>query len=439
MSGGAQRRVSLFRQPRFRSFFVAHAISQFGDRISELAFPLLAVLVLDATPAQVSVLTALVWLPNLTGIFLGAWVDGRAHKKRLLVAADLIRAALLVTVPVAFAFDAGTLTQLYAVALLTGAASVLFNTAYPAFFVLLVDRSRYIDANSALSASRSVSFIAGPALGGVLVQALTAPVAILVDAVSFVASALGIGRIRPDDAARTARGDDPEPGTLWHRARDGLRFTLRHPVLRASLGCTTTVNYFSFVFSALLVLFASRTLGLPSALLGLALGAGAVGGLLGAVVAPRLSARIGVGRSIVAGAIVFPASISLVAVADGPLWARVGLLGAAEFFSGLGVMLFDVNLNALNAAVIPDGLRSRVAGAYSTVNYGVRPLGALTGGALGTWLGLRPTLWIAAVGGILCVLWLLPSPIPKVRSLDDLDHPDGPQPDLTEAGRSSGR
>ncbi|MBM0227227.1 MULTISPECIES: MFS transporter [Micromonospora] len=437
MSGAAEPRVPLFRQPRFRSFFVAHATSQFGDRISELAFPLLAVLVLDATAAQVSLLTALVWLPNLTGIFLGAWVDRRAHKKRLLVAADLIRAALLVTVPVAFAFDAGTLAQLYVVALLTGAASVLFNTAYPAFFVRLVDRSRYLDANSALSASRSVSFIAGPALGGVLVQVLTAPIAILVDAVSFVASALGIGRIRLDDAA--AHPEEPEPETLWRRARDGLRFTLRDPVLRAALGCTTTVNYFSFVFGALLVLFASHTLGLSAGLLGLALGAGAVGGLLGAVVAPRLSARIGVGRSIVAGAIVFPASISLVAVADGPLWARVGLLAAAEFFSGLGVMLFDVNLNALNAAVIPDGLRSRVAGAYSTVNYGVRPLGALTGGALGTWLGLRPTLWIAAVGGVLCVLWLLPSPIPAVRSLEHLDGLDGPRPELTEAGRSSGR
>ncbi|SCG57598.1 MFS transporter [Micromonospora inositola] len=438
MSGRAERPVPLFRQPQFRSFFAAHIVSQFGDRVSELAFPLLAVLVLDATPAQVSVLTALVWLPNLTGLFLGAWVDRRAHKKWLLVTADLIRAALLVTVPVAFAFDAGTLAQLYAVALLTGAASVLFNTTYPAFFVLLVDRSRYLDANSALSASRSVSFIAGPALGGVLVQVLTAPVAILVDAVSFVASALGIGRIRLADAARTGRPDDDAPGTLWHRARDGLRFTLRDPVLRAGLGCATTVNYFSFVFSALLVLFASRTLGLPSGLLGLALGAGAVGGLLGAVVAPRLSARIGVGRSIVAGAVVFPASISFVAVADGPLWARVGLLGAAEFFSGFGVMLFDVNLNALNAAVIPDGLRSRVAGAYSTINYGVRPLGALTGGALGTWLGLRPTLWIAAVGGVLCVVWLLPSPIPKVRSLDHLGDPDHPRPDLTEVGAARG-
>ncbi|MFR9780348.1 MFS transporter [Micromonospora sp. MS34] len=418
MSGPEQRRRPLLHEPGFRSFFLAHTVSQFGDRISELAFPLLAVLLLDATAAQVSVLTALVWLPNLAGILLGTWVDRQPNKRRLLVAADLIRAALLATVPIAFAFDAGTLVQLYAVALLTGAASVLFNTTYPAFFVLLVDRSGYLAANSALSASRSVSFIAGPALGGVLVQALTAPIAIGVDAVSFLLSALGVGRARLVRAGGTG---DAATGRLWQRAREGIRFTLGHPVLRAGLGCAATVNYFSFIFNALLVLFASRTLDLPAGLLGLALGGGAAGGLLGAVAAPRLSARIGVGRCIVLGAVVFPASIVLVAVAGGPLWARVALVAGAEFLSGVGVMLFDVNLNALNATVIPDSLRSRVSGAYSTINYGVRPLGALTGGALGSWLGLRPTVWIAAIGGTLCVLWLLPSPIPRVRSLDQLD------------------
>ena len=164
-------RPHLLREPPFRSFFVGDAVSQVGDRISELAFPLIAVLVLHATAAEVAVLTALVWLPNLVSPFLGAWIDRQQHKKRLLVVADLLRAALLLTVPVAFAFDALTLLQLYAVALLTGAASVLFNTTYPAFFVLLVRRPDYIAANSLLSASRSVSFIAGPALGGALVAA----------------------------------------------------------------------------------------------------------------------------------------------------------------------------------------------------------------------------------------------------------------------------
>jgi MFS family permease len=423
-------RRSLLRERDFRSFFVAHTVSQLGDRISELAFPLIAILVLDATAGQVAVLTALVWLPNLGSLFVGAWIDRQPQKKRILVVADLARAALLVTVPLAFAFDRLTLEQLYAVAFLTGAGAALFNTTYPAFFVLLVRRSDYIDANSTFSASRSASYIAGPAVGGALVQALTAPVAILVDAVSFVASALFIGRVRRTRQPEPPPGEDAAPAKLLSDARHGLSFTVRHVVLRAVLGCCTTANYFTFVAAALVVLFASRELDLPSGLIGLGLGVGAFGGLVGAFAAPVLSGRLGVGRTSAVGGIVFPASVAVVAVADGPLWARVGLLALSEFFAGFGVMLFDINLNSVLATVIPDHLRSRVAGAFSAVNYGVRPLGALTGGVLATWVGLRPTLWFAAVGGCLCVLWLWASPVLGARSLDDL---------AGEVGQSSGR
>ncbi|MEK8105984.1 MFS transporter [Micromonospora sp. M12] len=188
-------RPALHRDRRFRTFWAGETVSQFGDRISELALPLIAVTLLAATPVQVSVLTALIWLPNLLGLFLGAWVDQRTHKRRLLVIADLVRAAVLLSLPVAYLFDAITLHQLYLVALLTGLAAVLFAMARQAFFVALVPRSAYVDATSKLSMSRSLSFIAGPAVGGGLVQALSAPVAIIVDAVSFLGSAVLLGRI----------------------------------------------------------------------------------------------------------------------------------------------------------------------------------------------------------------------------------------------------
>lgn len=424
-------RLSLLRERDFRSFFVAHTVSQLGDRVSELAFPLIAVLVLDATPGQVAVLTALVWLPNLASVFVGAWIDRQEHRRRILVAADLARAVLLVTVPLAFAFDGLTLVQLYAVALLTGAGAALFNTTYPAFFVLLVRREDFIAANSALSASRSASFVAGPALGGALVQMLSAPGAVLVDAASFLASALFIGRVRQRRRLQLPMPEETAPATLVRDALDGLTFTLRHDVLRGVLGCCTTANYFTFVAAALVILFASRELGLPSGLIGLGLGVGAVGGLVGAFAAPALSRRLGVGRCTVVGGLVFPASIAVIAVADGPEWGRVGLLALSEFFSGFGVMLFDINLNSVLATVIPDQLRSRVAGAFSAVNYGVRPLGALSGGALASWVGLRPTLWFAAIGGCLCVLWLWGSPVLRARSLDDL------APRAQSSGRSS--
>ncbi|MEU1349630.1 MFS transporter [Streptomyces sp. NPDC005795] len=408
--------ISLWRDRRFASFWAGQSVSQVGDRITELALPLIAVGALNASANQVAWLTALIWTPNLLAIVLGAWVDQQARKRRLMILADLMRAAVLLSLPAAYVLGAVTLTQLYAVAFLAGAAGVLFNTAYPSFFVRLVPRASYVDANSKLSASRSVSQVAGPAIGGALVQALTAPVAIVVDALTFLVSAVLIGRITVEETPVTATAP------LLRRAREGLAFVVRHPVLRATLGCAATVNFFTFVAgSGLTVLFASRSLGLSAGVIGAALGIGATGALLGAVLAPVISRRIGVGRSIVVGAVLFPAPIGLAAAADGPLWLRAGAVAASQFFSGVGVMLFDVNLNSLQASVIPDRLRSRVAGAYSTINYGIRPVGAVVGGVLATFVGLRPTVLVAAVGGALSVLWLLPSPIPRIRALA----PDG--------------
>ncbi|MGX1541218.1 MFS transporter [Streptomyces adustus] len=408
--------TSLWRDRRFVRFWTGQSVSQFGDRVSELALPLIAVTALHATANQVAWLTALVWAPNLLAIVLGAWVDHQAQKRRLMILADLARACVLLTLPAAYLADAVTLGQLYVVAALTGAAAVLFNTAYPPFFAHLVPRSSYIDANSKLSASRSASYIAGPAIGGALVQALSAPVAVIADALSFLASAALLRPIRVDEPATTTGGAGR--CSLLRRSREGLAFVVRHPILRASLGCATTVNFFTFVSgTGLIVLFADRVLALSAGTIGLALGIGSTGALLGAVISPRISQRIGVGRSIAVGAVLFPASLAIAATATGPSWARAGTLGATEFFAGLGVMLFDVNLNSLQTAVIPDGMRSRVAGAYSTVNYGVRPIGAVAGGALATFTGLRATLITAAVGGALSLLWLLPSPIPGIRSL----------------------
>ncbi len=401
------------RDRGFRLLWGGHTLSQFGDRISELALPLIAI-GLDASTAEVAALTALVWTPNLLAVLIGAWVDQRSGKRRLMVAADLIRAAALASLPAAWLFDAVTLPHLYAVAVVTGAAAVLFNTAYAPFFARLVPPAAYLDANSRLGASRSVSHVAGPAVGGGLVQLLTAPIAVLADAVTFLLSAILVGRIRLDEPAPVP-GDRP---SMIGRAIHGLRFVTGHPILRASLGCCTTVNFFTFMAYGLIVLFASRDLHLSAGAIGLAFGIGATGSLLGAVLAPRISGRLGVGPTIAAGVVLFAAPIALIAAAGGPVWARIGALAAAEFLSGFGVMLLDVNLNSLQAKVVPDDMRSRVSGAFSTVNYGIRPLGALLGGLLGTAAGIRPSLLVAAAGGVLSVLWLLPSPIPRIRTLE---------------------
>lgn len=283
--------ISLWRDPRFSRFWAGNTVSQFGDRITELALPLIAIGALNSSANQVAWLTALIWTPNLLAVLLGAWVDHQTRKRRLMIFADLVRAAVLLSLPAAHLLGAVTLTHLYAAALLTGVTAVLFNTAYPPFFVRLVPRASYVDANSKLSAGRSGSYIAGPAIGGALVQALTAPVALVVDALTFLVSAVLIGRVPVEEPAAAASG--AAASSLLRRAREGLAFVVRHPVLRAGLGCAATVNFFTFVAgSGLIVLFASRNLGLSAGVIGLAFGVGATGGLLGAVCAPAISRRL---------------------------------------------------------------------------------------------------------------------------------------------------
>jgi Na+/melibiose symporter-like transporter len=409
---------NLWRDRQFRTFWSAQGVSEFGDRITELALPLIAVTLLGATPGQVGLLTAAVWLPNIASLFIGTWVDQRRQKRSLMIAADLSRLVVLLSLPLAYWLDVLTLGQLYLIAILAGTAHVVFNTAYASFFVRLVSRDQYLEANSKLSATRSISFMAGPAAGGVLIQWLTAPVAVVVDAASFAFSALQLSRLKTPIV-------EPEAATesLLQRAWAGMRYLVRHPYLRASLGSATTVNFFNFIGSALLILFASRDLGLPAGIIGLAFGIGASGGLLGALAAPPLTRMIGAGPLIAIGAVVFPGAIAIAAVAAGPIWVRAAALAAAEFVGAFAVMCFDVPLNALQAAVTDEQVRSRVSGAFSSINYGVRPVGAVVGGLLGTWLGVRETLLISSVGGLIAVIWLIRSPIIHVRALEGLEPP----------------
>jgi MFS family permease len=267
--------------------------------------------------------------------------------------------------------------------------------------------------NSLLHGTRAFSYVAGPSVAGFLVQVLRAPYALVVDAFSFVASALLLGRMKVAEPP----ADVPAPGHL----SAGMRWIWRTPVMRASLLSTTTINFFNFVFFALFVLYATRSLHVRAGTLGIVLGAGAVGGLLGSFVAGRVGRRIGVGPAFMLGCVLFPAPLLLVPLAEGPKPLILVMLGAAEFGSGFGVMLLDISAGAIRAAITPDRLRARVAGAYQVVNYGVRPVGALVGGTLGAAIGLRPTLWIATVGALAGVLWLVKSPLPRLRDLPEAD------------------
>jgi MFS family permease len=398
--------------PPFRSFWAGQTVSLFGDQISLLALPLVAVLALDADAAQMGYLFTAGLVPNLLfSLHAGAFVDRRGQRRLTMIAADLGRALATLSIPVAYALDALTIWHLYVVAFLTGTLSVLFFVSYSGLFTALVPRERYVEANSLTHGSRALSFVAGPSLAGFLVQLFSAPATLLADAASFVGSALFLGRIRPQEP-------ETERAERGHLVA-GARFIRRTPIVFASLAAAATINLFNFVFAALFVLYATRELHVAAGTLGLVLGAGAIGGVAGALATRRLVERIGIGPAFTVGCFLFPAPLVLVPLAGGPRWVVLACLFLAELGSGLGVMVLDISVGSIFQAVVPDRLRARFSGAFMVVNYGVRPIGSLLGGVLGSTIGLRPTLWIATVGAVAGGLFLLPSPLPRLRELPE--------------------
>ena len=311
-----------------------------------------------------------------------------------------------------------SLGQLFVVAFAAGCLTLAFNVAWGSYLNVLVPREQLIDANAKLMGSYATAQIAGPSLAGVLVQAVTAPFAILVDAVSFLVSALALRSIRaPEPERRLERGP-----SLRHDLALGLRFVRDDPLQRAIAGSAATLNFFGAAIYAVLVLYAVRGLHLSAGLIGLVFAFGAVGALLGTQLAPRVSRRFGAGKTIMLATIGFPPALAIVPLASPgqPAWLAVAILAVAEAVGGIAVMLFDVNTAALRQATTPEHLYGRTAGAMSFLTQSAKPLGSLFGGAVATAVGLHPTLWICAAGGLLVIPWTVLSPLR--HSGDDRGH-----------------
>ncbi|MFE6098722.1 MFS transporter [Streptomyces laurentii] len=405
-----ERIPALMREREFRRYWTGQTVSLAGDQITLMALPLAAVLVLGADAAEMGWLKTAELLPALLlNLPFGAWADRQARRRRVMIATDLGRAALVLSLPVAYVLDMLTLGQLYVVAFAVGALGVLFDVCNATLFVALVPVERYVQANSLVNGSRSMAWLAGPGAGGLLVQVLTAPFALVADAFTYLISAAYLARIAPAEPA-------PAPVRKGHFS-EGLRWVLKNRSMRTLFAAAGTVQFFNFMFATLFVLYATTRLGLSAGVLGAILSAGAIGGLIGAVTASAVVRRIGVGPSLVAGFLGFGVPLLLVPAAHGPKPLVIGLLFAAEFLSCVGVMLVDIASGSLQMALVPDAIRSRVMGAFRTLNHGFRPLGALAGGLIGSTLDLRPTLWIATIGTVLAVVWVLPSPLARLREL----------------------
>ena len=414
--------MSLWRNGDFLRLWSAQTISQVGSQITALALPLAAILVLDATAFEVAALTAVEWTPWLLfSLPAGAWVD-RLPRRKVLVVTDLGRAATLVSIPLAYALDALTLGQLYAVGFLTGVLTVFFEVAYVAYLPSLVERRRLAEGNAKLETTRSAAQLGGPGIAGLLVQLFSAPVAILADGVSFVASALFLARIRGREEVRERVADS----RLRTEVLEGIRFVLGHPYMRPSMAFVATSNFFYNVMFSILLVYAVRSLDLDAATIGIVFTLGNIGVLLGALVATRVGALLGVGRTIVLTAFMLGWPTLLIPAAPADLAIPVFVAVFAVIgFSGVVTNVVGVSLFQ---ATTPDRLQGRATASRRLVNFGAVPLGSLAGGGLAATIGLRETLWVGAVGATLAFLPVLFSPIRHVREVPEEEPEQVPAP-----------
>jgi MFS family permease len=408
----------------------AETISQFGSMIDDIAFPLVAILVLDASAFEVAALGTVLFLPfMLFTLPAGVWVD-RLPRRPILIVGDFGRAALYLTVPIAWVADVLTLWQLYVVGFLVGVFQVFFDVAYQSYLPSLVDRDRIIEGNSKFEISRSTAQISGPGLGGILVELLTAPYAVLVDALSFVASGLFILGIRKEEPRpeRKLAADGTRP-SFWAEIKEGLAFVFGNPNLRAQAGCTATSNFFFSLGFAVYLVFLVRELGLSPGVIGLVFSIGAAGSLVAAFTAMRVSRRFGIGPTTI-GVTLLSAPTTL-AVAFAPEGnAALPVLIASQLVLGFALVTYNIVQVSYRQAICPARLQGRMNSAMRFIVWGTIPLGTLAGGALATAIGLRETIAIGALGSGLSFLWILFSPQRHLREMPEPVEDEPVQSDL---------
>lgn len=404
----------------FSKLWAALSVSLVGSQITTLALPLFAAAVLDVSPFQMGVLTAAGQIPFLLCSLPAGILADRVRRRPILVSADWGSAALLMTIPLAVPFGGPSFLQLCAVAFGIGTFAVVSEVAHYAYVPTLVGRSQLTEFNSRLQVSYSASESAGPGLAGVLVQWITAPFAVLVDAVSFMVSALLLRSIKGEEPRLVNEG----PRLPLHRLlTDGIRLLLSHPLMRPIILTGVFVAIFDNGIIALYVLYATRELGLNAASVGLIFVAGGLGAIPGAVLARWVGNRFGVGPAIVTGLLAAGLAGLLIPFASGPALLVIVMLAAAKAFGALAFTVANIHQWSLRQAVTPDELAGRVTAGQRFIVYGGGSLGALFSGALGGAVGLRPALFVCVLGSILAPVWGYFSPLRQLR-----EQPTDPSP-----------
>ena len=399
----------------FRALWGAETISQFGSQVTFLALPLVAILVLDESTFRVALLTSVAFLPFLLFTLpAGVWVD-RLRRRPILILSDCLRALTLITIPVAHWLGVLTIWQLYAVAFVHGVGTVFFDVSYQSYLPALVGRDQIVEGNSKLEVSRAAANIGGPGLAGGLVAVLTAPIAILADAISFLVSAFLLGVIRTTEDAPPRE----ERRSLKSELGEGLRYVLTHRYQRGMVASVAISNFFGQVVFSILLVYAVRELGLSAGTIGIVLAVGNLGTLAAALTARRISDRLGVGRTILLAAALFCPATLLIGLAPKDL--AIPFITVSMLILGFGAILYNVTAISLIQAITPDRMLGRANASRRFVVWGVIPFGGLAGGALGSAIGLRETMVLGAVGGVLAVVPILLSPVRSVGRMSELE------------------
>jgi MFS family permease len=446
------KRRSLFSKPDFLRLWSAATVSLFGSQVTLIAIPFIAAVLLGASPGQVGLLAAVDFMPFLLFTLpAGVWVD-RLSRRNILIAADIGRAVMLATIPIAFAFDALTIWQLYVVGFMNGVFTVFFDVADQSYLPTVLEKSELVDGNAKLQMSTSAAQLLGQPFGGGIVALLTAPIAIALDAVSFLASALLILGIRRPEATETSKvapstaitaADVPstsitaeaevvaagaapaprieadKPAGMRAEIMSGLRYIGGNRYLRSIAATTSTSNLFGNIALATFAVYAYRELGLTPQLVGLIGGIGGAGVLVGALVASRVADRFGVGR-----AIIWPVAISgpfglLVAIA--PAGGAFPYIATAFFVGGIVNVIYNVNQVSLRQAITPQKFLGRMNATMRFLVWGTIPIGALIGAALSELIGVRTTVWIGSLLGLFPFLFVLLSPVRGLIRIPDAD------------------
>ncbi|MGN6219495.1 MAG: MFS transporter [Microbacterium sp.] len=404
---------SLWRDRNFLTMWTGQAFSQFGSQITGVAIPVIAVLLLDATEFEVGLLNAAeVAAFLIVGLPAGAWID-RMRKRNVMILADVVRAVALASIPVLWAFGLLHIWQLMAVGLVIGVATVFFDVSYQSIIPSLVRKDQIGEANGKLESTQQVAHLAGPAIAGWLVGALTAPIAILMDAVTYAISFVALLFTRDHEQRRAPEDHQP----IMREIAEGLRWVFGNPLLRRIVGTTAVSNFASTIMYTMLPLLILRELGLTPAAMGVIFSLGAVGGVLGAIATPRIVARIGEARAIPVSAIAFSVSGAAVPLAAVFPALAFPLLVVQGFIASFTVLLYNITQVTFRQRITPPRLLGRMNASIRFVVWGVMPISALLAGVLGQWLGVVPTLWIASVIELASALFVVIGPFWTMRDL----------------------